>query len=185
MVPLSLAKIQMGQDGVTRPVFDKNDSIFYAIPGDREGTNKIDTYDPQIRAEDHDKGMNKALDLLSFKCGMGTGRYKFENGNVKTATEVISDKSDLYQSLKKHEIVLDSALKGMVRAIGQLLGKEIKDVNIDFDDSIIQDKESERQTDKGDVAIGAMTLLEYRMKWYGEDEETAKSKINEPAYIIP
>ncbi|MDF2485844.1 MAG: Phage minor capsid protein [Herbinix sp.] len=185
MVPLSMAKIQMGTDGVTKPVFDKNDSTFYAIPGDRDGNLKIDTYDPQIRAEDHDKGINKALDLLSFKCGMGTGRYKFENGNVKTATEVISDKSELYQSLKKHEIVLDSAFKSMVKAIGQLLGKEIKDVNIDFDDSIIEDKQSERQTDKGDIAIGAMTLLEYRMKWYGETEEEAAKNINEPAEMIP
>jgi A118 family predicted phage portal protein len=185
MVPLSMAKMQMGTDGVTKPVFDKNDSVFYAIPGDRDNTSKIDTYDPQIRAEDHDKGINKALDLLSFKCGMGTGRYKFENGTVKTATEVISDKSDLYQSLKKHEIVLGSAIKGLVNAVAQLMGAKIKDVNIDFDDSIIQDKESERNTDKADVAIGAMTLLEYRMKWYQEDESTAAKMINEPAEIIP
>lgn len=185
MVPLSMAKIQMGETGVAKPVFDKNDSVFYAIPGDRDNSGKIDTYDPQIRAEDHDKGIAKTLDLLSFKCGMGTGRYKFENGVVKTATEVISDKSELYQSLKKHEIVLDSALKSMVKAIGQLLGKDIKEVNIDFDDSIIEDKGSERNTDKGDLAIGAMSLLEYRCKWYGETEEEAKKHINEPADIIP
>lgn len=186
LVPLSMAKIQMGEDGVTRPVFDKNDTVFYAIPGDRDGNNKLETFDPLIRAEEHDKGITKSLDLLSFKCGMGVGRYKFENGSVvKTQIEVISDKSDLYQSLKKHEIVLNSALTSMVKAIGKLKGVEVKDVNIDFDDSIIQDKESERQTDKGDVAIGAMTLLEYRMKWYGETEEEAAKMINEPADIIP
>lgn len=185
MVPLSMAKIEMGKDGTTRPVFDKNDTVFYAIPGQREGDGKPDTFDPQIRADEHDKGITKALDLLSFKCGMGTGRYRFENGTVKTATEVISEKSDLYQSLKKHEIVLESALKGMVKAIGRLKGVIIEEVNIDFDDSIIEDKQSERQTDKGDIAIGAMTLLEYRMKWYGETEKEAATKINEPADIIP
>lgn len=185
MVPLSMAKIQMSESGVTKPVFDKNDSVFYAVPGDKDGLNKIDTYDPQIRAEDHDKGINKALDILSFKCGMGTGRYKFENGNVKTATEVISDKSELYQSLKKHEIVLDSALKSMVNAIAQLLGTEIKDINIDFDDSIIEDKQSERQTDRQDVAMGAMSLIEYRMKWYNETEEEAAKNIPQQADIIP
>jgi hypothetical protein len=111
---------------------------------------------------------------------MGTGRYKFENGAVKTATEVISDKSDLYQSLKKHEIVVESALKGLVGAVAQLTGKQIKDINVDFDDSIIEDKETERQTDKGDIAIGAMTLIDYRMKWYGETEEEALKHINEP-----
>jgi len=184
MVPLSMAQVHMGADGVVKPVFDKNDTVFYAIPGGRDGEGKLDTFDPLIRADEHDKGINKALDLLSFKCGMGTGRYKFENGVVKTATEVISDKSDLYQSLKKHEIVLNNALTGMVKAIGQLHETEIDKVNIDFDDSIIQDKETERQTDKGDIAIGAMTLLEYRMKWYQEDETTAASKINEPADVV-
>ena len=185
MVPLSLAKIQMGTDGVTRPVFDKNDTVFYALPGDRNSEGKLDTFDPQIRADEHDKGITKALDLLSFKCGMGTGRYRFENGTVKTATEVISEKSELYQSLKKHEIVLESALKGMVKAIGRLKGADIKDVNIDFDDSIIQDKESERQTDIRDVSIGALGLDEYRAKWYNETIEEARSKLPQQAEIIP
>lgn len=184
MVPISMAKIEMGKDGVARPVFDKNDTVFYALPGDRNGENKPDTFDPQIRAQEHELGINKALDLLSFKCGLGTGRYKFENGTVKTATEVISEKSDLYQSLKKHEIVLNSALTGMVKAIGRLKGVSIDKVNIDFDDSIIQDKVSERQQDRQDVSMGVMPLWEYRMKWYGEDEETAKGMIPEQADII-
>jgi len=76
-------------------------------------------------------------------------------------------------------------LVSMVKAIGRLKGAEIDDVNVDFDDSIIQDKESERQTDKGDIAIGAMSVLEYRMKWYGETEEEASKMIPEEADIIP
>lgn len=184
-VPVSMAKIQMGTEGVARPVFDKNDTVFYAVPDDREGKNTIKEIDFKLRSEEHDLAITKVLDLLSFKCGMGTGRYKFENGAVKTATEVISDKSELYQSLIKHEIILRSVLTSMVKAIGQLKGTEIEDVNIDFDDSIIQDKESERQTDKGDIAIGVMSVLEYRMKWYNETEEEAAKMIPEQADIIP
>ena len=184
-VPVSMAKIQMGEAGVTKPVFDKNDTVFYAIPDDRDGNNTIKEIDFTLRSEEHDLAITKVLDLLSFKCGMGTGRYKFENGVVKTATEVISDKSELYQSLKKHEIVLESALVGMVKAIGRLKDTEIDDVNIDFDDSIIQDKESERQTDKGDIAIGVLGLDEYRAKWYNESIEEARGKLPEVAEIIP
>ncbi len=184
-VPVSMAKIQMGETGVTKPVFDKNDTVFYAIPDDRDGKNTIKEIDFKLRSAEHDLAITKVLDLLSFKCGMSTGRYKFENGVVKTATEVISDKSELYQSLKKHEIVLESALVSMVKAIGRLKGTEIEDVNIDFDDSIIQDKESERQTDKGDIAIGVLGLDEYRAKWYGETIEEARSKLPQMADIIP
>lgn len=185
MVPISMARVKMSEEGVLQPVFDKNDSIFYAFPDNSEESgNKIESFDPNIRASEHDLGINKALDMLSFKCGMGTGRYKFENGTVKTATEVISDKSDLFQSLKKHEIVLESALKGLVTAVAFLNGTELKEINIEFDDSIIEDKVSERQQDRQDVGMGVMPLWEYRVKWYGETEAEAKAMIPEQADVI-
>lgn len=43
--------------------------------------------------------------------------------------------------------------------------------SFEWDDSIVTDAEAERQSDRQDVAMGAMPLYEYRMKWYGEDEE--------------
>jgi hypothetical protein len=72
----------------------------------------------------------------------------------------------------------------MVKAIGQLKGETIEKVSIDFDDSIIQDKETERQQDRQDVAMGVMPPWEYRAKWYGETEKEAKAKIPEQADII-
>ena len=75
-----------------------------------------------------------------MKCGMGTGRYKFDSsGGVKTATEVISDKSDLYQNRQRNTIIVESAILGMVRAVSFLdTGVEVEAV-VDFDDSIIED----------------------------------------------
>ena len=57
----------------------------------------------------------------------------------------------------------------------------IKDpeITIDFDDSIIESKEQIRLQDRQDVSMDAMGLIEYRMKWYGEDEVTARAKIEE------
>ena len=51
------------------------------------------------------------------------------------------------------------------------------DIQIDFDDSIIEDKQTERACDRQDVAIGAMQLWEYRAKWYAEPKETAKAMV--------
>lgn len=51
------------------------------------------------------------------------------------------------------------------------------DITIDFDDSIIEDKQTERQEDRQDIAMGAMSLQEYRAKWYGETEEVAEQKL--------
>ena len=54
------------------------------------------------------------------------------------------------------------------------------EIVIDFDDSIIEDKQAERQSDRLDVSMGALPLVEYRAKWYGEtEEEAAKHVIQE------
>ena len=51
--------------------------------------------------------------------------------------------------------------------------------NCKFNDSILTDEETERQQDRQDVSMGVMSLLEYRMKWYNEDEKTAAEKLPE------
>lgn len=140
LVPYSQAKMQMQKDGVTAPVFDPNDTVYFALPGDRQEDMKLTEVDMSIRSEEHEQGLNKALDLMSLKCGMGTGRYKFEKGGVKTATEVISDKDDLYQNLQKHKIPVSTALIGMVKALYFLeTGADTLEVTVDLDDSIIED----------------------------------------------
>lgn len=139
MVPLSQAKMQMQKDGSTAPTFDPHDTVYYIIPEDRNGNNQLTEVDMKIRATEHELGIQRCLDLLSFKAGMGTGRYKFENGSVKTATEVISDKSDLYQSRQRHCISISAAILNMVRIISFLDTGAAVDATVDFDDSIIED----------------------------------------------
>lgn len=153
MVPLSQAKRQMEADGVTNPVFDPNDTVYYILPEDRNGENKLTEVDMTIRASDHELGMQRALDLLSFKCGMGAGRYKFEQGGVKTATEVISDKSDLYQNRQKHCIIISAAIINLIRAVSFLDQGGVVDATVDFDDSIIED--SNTIIDKNIKLVGA------------------------------
>ena len=139
-----------------------------------------------LRVQEHEQAINNDLNLLSFKCGFGTQYYRFEKGAIATATQVISENSDMYRTIKKHEIILGDVLVDLIRVIIRL-GKtagvanlvEDTDVTIDFDDSIIVDKQTERQEDRQDVAIGVMGLPEYRAKWYGETEEAAAAKIPE------
>jgi A118 family predicted phage portal protein len=139
IVPVSLAKIQMSEDGAVSPIFDPSDTVYYAMPGDGRDEHKLTENNMEIRAADHELGIQRALDLLSLKCGMGTGRYQFDSSGVKTATEVISDKSDLYQNLKKNELPISSAIIGMVQAVAFLDGRGDVEATVDFDDSIIED----------------------------------------------
>ncbi len=166
IVPVTFAQIEMEQDGVTLPVFDSNDTEFFAanLGGDSEG--KIQEINMELRSEAHEVALKTALNALSLKCGMGTGRYRFDEQTVRTATEVISAKSELYQNICKHKLVLADAVEGVCRAIASLLGLEQSfTVDIRFDDSIIEDAAAERTRDMQEVAAGLMTRAEYRSKW--------------------
>lgn len=148
LVPISMAKMMMEQEkesiskdraNIPTPEFDPSETVFYQVPGDRNSDLKPTEVDMTIRAADHELGIQRALDLCSFKCGLGTGRYQFDGSGVKTATEVISDKSDLYQNLRKNEIPVKAAILGMVCAISFLdKGTEVE-ATVDFDDSVIED----------------------------------------------
>ncbi len=172
--------------------FDPDDTVFYKLPENynKEEEGLIHEINMDIRAEQHSQAINDDLNYLSMKCGFGTERYRFDGGEAKTATEVISENSDMYRMLKKHEIILDEAIKQLIRIIirlGITLGEPLNldtKITIDFDDSIIEDKEAERNSDRQDVSMGVMSLAEYRAKWYGETEEKARKKVQEPAEVI-
>ncbi len=177
-------------------VFDPDDTVFYELPEgyfkQSESKEAMREVNMELRIEEHSKALNDDLNWLSLKCGFGTDRYKFENGGVKTATEVISENSDMYRSLTKHELVLERVLIQLIRTIiraGNTIGvpglDENTDITIAFDDSIIEDKTTERQSDRQDVSMGAMGLAEYRAKWYGETPEQAQKNLPEQANVMP
>ena len=187
LVPMSMARVQMEDDGTVRPVFDDSDTEFYSIPELDGDKNRIEEFNMALRYEAHEAGFQTALNALSIKVGMGRDRYAFKDGvAIKTATEVISEKSDLYQALCKHELLLKDALIGLTRAVCDMTGhKADLEVNISFDDSIIEDTGSQRETDRQDVRDGLMAPYEYRMAWRNEDEETARAKAAEAGGEAP
>ena len=176
-------------------VFDPDDTVFYELPEDyfknSESKEAMHEVNMELRIEEHSRAINDDLNWLSLKCGFGTDRYKFEGGGVKTATEVISENSDMYRSLQKHELVLERVLIQLIRTIiraGISMGisglNESTAVTIAFDDSIIEDKTTERQSDRQDVSMGAMSLAEYRAKWYGETLEQAQENLPEQMSVM-
>ena len=167
------------------PVFDASDVTYYVLPEDLGNDGAVITpIDMTLRTADHTTGIQTMLDLLSSKCGFGESHYRFDGGNLTTATQVISENSTLFRTVKKHEIILEQAIKELCRiilhlgntAMGAGLNEEAA-VTIDFDDSIIEDKTSERSNDRQDLAAGIMNDWEYRAKWYHEDEATAKAML--------
>ena len=97
----------------------------------------------------------------------------------KTATEVLTSKTRKYNRVSAIQEKLQTCLEDFVAALAFYSGTYMSrpEFVCKFNDSILTDEESERQQDRQDVSMGAMSLVEYRMKWYNEDENTAKSKV--------
>ena len=170
------------------PVFDPHDSVFYQLPEDyfkdtREAMHEVN---PTLRIQEHEQAINNDLNLLSFKCGFGTQYYRFERGSVVTATQVISENSDMFRTIQKHEIILRGALTDLIRCIIRL-GQTANvpglvletDITIDFDDSIIEDKATNLDNDFRMLAAGILRPAEFRAKWLGETEEVAEQRLPE------
>ncbi|HWQ90251.1 MAG TPA: hypothetical protein VN673_01175, partial [Clostridia bacterium] len=144
----------------------------------------IHEFNPQLRVQENIDGVQGQLDYLSFKVGFGTKHYQFNGSSIVTATQYTGDKQELVQNASKHYIAVEAFMKSLVRSIlwagkevcGQKVNPDAK-VTVNFEDSYIIDKESERQRDREDVRDGLMQKWEYRVKWYGEDEETAKKMV--------
>lgn len=180
IVPNTMARMMIEDSGTVSPLFDDNDTEFYSLGIEGEENQKIQEINMEIRADAHEKAISRALSLLSDKCGLGEDRYKFENSGLKTATEVVSEKSELYQNLRKHELILEGALIHLVKAIATMLGyrNEIQ-VTINFDDSIIEDTAAEKQQFLQEIRDGIRQRWEYRVRFFGETEEEAKANVSE------
>ncbi len=179
IVPIKFARIMEAQDGsMTYPVFDSNDTEFYAVT-ETDGQDKIIEMNMEIRAEAHEQGLKTGLNILAKKCGLGDSYYRFEGSGVKTATEVVSEESDLYRNMRKHEIVLNESLRKMVLAIAEMDGFNVdpQKMTINFDDSIIEDTGAEKEKFLQEIRDGVRQKWEYRARFFGETEEEAKANI--------
>jgi A118 family predicted phage portal protein len=144
----------------------------------------IQEFNPSLRVAENKDGVQAQLDYFSFKAGFGTKHYQFDGGRANaqvTATEYMGDKQELVQHAAKHCIHVERFLRDIVRAI-LWAGREIcgaqtdpeTQMAVNFEDGYLIDSETERARDMQEVSAGLMQPWEYRVRWRGEDEATAK-----------
>lgn len=148
---------------------------------DKNGSNNlIQEFNPSLRVQENIDGLQAQLDYLSFKCGFGTKHYQFNAGAIITATQYVGDKQELMQNASKNYIVVERALKALIKGI-LWAGKNICGIDLDenpeikvnFDDSYIIDTESELLSMQQDVASGLIRPEIYLAKKYGVTEKEA------------
>lgn len=168
-----------------RPVFDKRETVYYVLPEDRGSDGSIlQQVDMTLRTAEFNTGMQDMLNILSSKCGFGENHYKFNQGSIATATQVVSENSTMFRTIKKHEILLEQAITELCRILLRMGNKymgagldEDVEISIDFDDSIIEDKNQDFNRDVQLLDAGIMNDWEFRARWMNEDEATAKAAL--------
>ena len=145
-------------------------------------------YNPDLRVDDNKNAVQFALDMASFKAGLGTKYYQFNTANatIVTATQYVGDRQDLVINAKKYRDRLNKFISDIIRA-SLLLDKiifhenvvEDCDVLVENVDGFMVDQETVRNEARQDLASGVISKVEYRMKVFHEDENTAKTKVQE------
>lgn len=169
--------------------FDPNDIVFHIV-GDGFSNDKekyIQEINGELRIDEHIKSLDTQLRVLGAKTGFGSDYFSFSEKTLepKTATQVVSENSELFRTIKKHEQLLYNAIRNIVKSIsdiGILTGKftiNTSNINIDFDDSVIVSKDQERSDDREDLAQDTLSRVDYVMKWRGLDRNSAIQKIDE------
>lgn len=166
--------VKHGDNVETVEVFDPNDEVFYRIPETDDGTPPIQPVDMALRVGDHSTALQTQLNLLSQSVGFGSDGFKWDVGGVTTATQVISQNSEMFRTIKKHEAMLEDALidmaKGLLYVEAEFGGdKKIKldaEITVNFDDSIIEDTAEIKRQAVLELNVGLISMTEYYRQVY-------------------
>ena len=173
--------VKNGDDVETVEVFDPNDEVFYRIPEMDDGTPPIQPVEMALRVGDHATALQTQLNILSQAVGFGSNGFKWEEGSISTATQIISQNSELFRTLKKHETLLRDTIVDMARGLlyveatfgGDAAIKLDADITVDFDDSIIEDTAEIRRQAMLELQTGLISKTEYFRQVYKLTDQQA------------
>ena len=186
------------QDPVTkeyRRFFDATDEAYVALKSDDTDALKIQDNTVSLRVGEHEQAINALLSILCLQVGFSAGTFTFDRAQgLKTATEVISENSKTYKTIKGNQLQVKNAITQVIDAIVQVaslydvhwngtsirtlsaLGWETKVV---FDDSILQDRQTNINEGILLATNGLMSKKRFLMEKLGYTEEEAVQELKE------
>ncbi|MBR3741026.1 MAG: phage portal protein [Selenomonadaceae bacterium] len=147
------------------------------------------TFAPALRDSSYIAGLNKILQKIEDQCGLARGTLSDRaDVQTQTATEIKMLRQRTYATTTSIQTALEDAIRALINAMDatatlyNLTPPGDIEVSCVWDDSIVTDSDMERVRDMQEIRDGIMKKWEYRVKWYGEDEGTAKAMVeNEPS----
>ena len=198
IAPARAMKMTAGING-GRPqrYFDASDEVWEALATDNPEDLKVIDNSVDLRIEPHLNGINGDLSILCAQIGFDPGTLSFDaSRGLKTATEVISENSKTFSTVKAHENIVADSLTDMVHAIFELAvhygltwkGQTVEsliaggyEVSVKFDDSIIEDKAAEINQGVALVGAGLQSKKKFMVDVLGYTEEIAEKELKQIA----
>lgn len=194
---ISMEKLSVDTNGNKEIPYDINDESVVVIDAAQMDKPDMKTFVDELRVPQLIQSINFNMNLAAMLCGLGSNQFEFDGAAgrpIQTATGVIAKQTELYRNVVKQENYASVKLKDMIKAIAFLNNEYTKntkigafkdsDVQIMFDDNIVEDTDSKKKNDQSEVQQGIMSIAEYRATWYDEDLESAKKFMQENAMLI-
>lgn len=188
--------------------FDATDETYEALSTDDPDTLKIQDNSVVLRVKEHVDAMNALLNILCLQVGLSFGTFSFDmHGGIKTATEVVSENSKTYKTIKNFQNQITPAIEELIDAIIQVAslyevvwdGYSIRELaargystKVTLDDGIVQDRQT--NINEGMTLVGAGLMSKFKFLTdpkYGQNltEEDALAELKriseESAVTLP
>lgn len=167
-----ISKLPKLQERLYRRNLDLGDGDLYQI------------FSPPLRDVSIINGLNNILIHIEDATSLARGTIsEVAISEARTATELKILKQRAYAANADIQKQLEETFKTVIRIIDkycdlyEICPKGSFEVAYHWDDSILVDKDAERQLDMIDVEKQILSRVEYRMKWYGETEAQAQEAI--------
>lgn len=181
--------------GEPRRYFDATDEAFVALSTDDTDNLKIQDNSVELRVDEHERAINAFLSVLCLQVGFSAGTFTFDRAQgLKTATEIISENSKTYKTIKAQQLQIKLAIARIIDAIIQVAqlydlkwnGYSIKalasqgwETKVVFDDSILQDRQTNINEGVLLISNGLMSKRRFLVETLGYTDEEAIKELEE------
>lgn len=115
----------------------------YVVVGNPSGDKKIEVISPESKNVSYIGGMEAILRRIEFNCGLAYGDLSKSDQNIKTATEILSSKERIYNTVEDIQKRVEYAFRDVVEVMSVMYdldrgskGQSVE-VKFYFDDGII------------------------------------------------
>ena len=159
---------------------DTTDRLYRQV--ESQDTYKV--FNPSLRDTSLQSGLQEYKKNIEDAVGLSRGSISDPTSDVRTATEMRILKQRSYNTLKDNQTALENALIDLIDAMAFLSEEYHKvkgeyNITINWNDSVLEDYQTELNRHLQLMDAGIESRLEVRMWAMGEDEEVALEKLNQ------